>query len=33
MVIYEWDDVEYLGKITSYIDETLPVSLANDPLR
>lgn len=26
MVIYEWADVEYLGKITSYIDDTLPVS-------
>lgn len=25
MVIYEWRDMSYLGKITSYIDESLPV--------
>jgi hypothetical protein len=25
MVIYEWKDVEYLGKVTSQVDETLPV--------
>lgn len=27
MVIYEWRDMAYLGKVTSYIDDTLPVSL------
>jgi hypothetical protein len=26
MVIYEWKDVEYLGKIASEVDDTLPVS-------
>lgn len=26
MVIYEWNDVKYLGKITSTTDDTLPVS-------
>lgn len=26
MVIYEWNDVKYLGKITSASDDTLPVS-------
>lgn len=29
MVVYEWSDVQYLGKITSYVDETLPVSSAD----
>jgi hypothetical protein len=27
MVIYEWSDVEYLGKVTSSSDEDLPVSI------
>jgi hypothetical protein len=27
MVVYEWTDVEYLGKTTSQEDETLPVRL------
>jgi hypothetical protein len=31
MVIYEWEDVEYLGKITSYIDDTFPVSAVLAP--
>lgn len=26
MVIYEWKDVEYLGKVTSQVDDALPVS-------
>lgn len=26
MVIYEWSDSQYLGKITSLSDDTLPVS-------
>jgi hypothetical protein len=26
MVIYEWSDVNYLGKVTSQTDDTLPVS-------
>jgi hypothetical protein len=26
MVIYEWSDMKYLGKITSVSDDTLPVS-------
>ena len=26
MVIYEWKDVEYLGKVTSNADELYPVS-------
>lgn len=26
MVIYEWSDAKYLGKITSTTDESLPVS-------
>lgn len=26
MVIYEWKDVKYLGKVTSYIDDYFPVS-------
>ena len=26
MVIYEWTDAPYLGKITSMSDDTLPVS-------
>ena len=26
MVIYEWSDYQYLGKVTSEIDEYLPVS-------
>lgn len=25
-VIYEWSDVEYLGKVTSMVDDALPVS-------
>lgn len=28
MIIYEWGDVQYLGKVTS-LDEDLPVSLYN----
>ena len=27
MVIYEWKDVEMLGKVTSIIDDTIPVSV------
>lgn len=27
MVIYEWGDVDYLGKVTSATDEGLPVSM------
>lgn len=26
MVIYEWKDVKYLGKVTSETDDSLPVS-------
>lgn len=26
MVIYEWKDVEMLGKVTSMTDDSLPVS-------
>ena len=26
MVIYEWKDMQYLGKVTSYVDDMLPVS-------
>ena len=26
MVIYEWEDVKYLGKVTDPTDDTLPVS-------
>ncbi|CAK5264482.1 unnamed protein product, partial [Mycena citricolor] len=29
MVIYEWSDVQYLGKITSYTDDELPVRSAS----
>lgn len=25
MVIYEWSDYEMLGKVTSLVDDTLPV--------
>ena len=28
MVIYEWKDYQYLGKVTSEIDDYLPVSIA-----
>jgi hypothetical protein len=27
MVIYEWKDYQYLGKVTSETDEYLPVSV------
>lgn len=27
MVIYEWKDVEYLGKVTSKVDDMMPVSV------
>jgi hypothetical protein len=27
MVIYEWKDYQYLGKVTSKTDEYLPVSV------
>jgi hypothetical protein len=27
MVVYEWRDANYLGKITSMTDDSLPVSL------
>jgi hypothetical protein len=27
MVIYEWSDAKYLGKVTEFSDEDLPVSL------
>ena len=30
MVIYEWKDMQYLGKVTSMVDDMLPVS---DPSR
>lgn len=26
MVIYEWKDVKYLGRVTSETDDTIPVS-------
>jgi hypothetical protein len=28
MVIYEWRDSQYLGKVTSMIDDTLPVRIS-----
>lgn len=28
MVIYEWQDVKYLGKVTSKVDDLLPVSIS-----
>ena len=31
-VIYEWSDVDYLGKVTSYVDD-LPVSVGARPTR
>lgn len=32
MVIYEWSDYQYLGKVTSEIDEYLPVSFGVSPV-
>ena len=32
MVIYEWSDYQYLGKVTSEIDEYLPVSSSVSPI-
>jgi hypothetical protein len=32
IVIYEWNDYQYLGKVTSEIDEYLPVSLCTPPV-
>ena len=32
MVIYEWSDYQYLGKVTSEIDEYLPVSFSVSPV-
>ena len=29
MVVYEWKDVKYLGKVTSETDDSLPVSDAD----
>ena len=31
MVIYEWKDMQYLGKITSQVDNMLPVSMDANP--
>lgn len=31
MVIYEWGDYQYLGKVTSEVDEYLPVSFCVSP--
>ena len=28
MVIYEWRDMQYLGKVTSMVDDLLPVSVS-----